>query len=147
VPTAIGDLVYSVREMGLILQDTLEREQATLGLEAVYFGSTLVPTYPVAVVEIGEKSRVLKEAGSRFQINFTLFVNILHGKVQDGSASYNETSLLAEAVEEVLHADYTLGGRIIFGAVTRSTPGVVRTNTVMLKAHRLRWEGISKEGF
>jgi len=147
MPTAIGNLVYSVRDMGLILKDTLEREQSALGLEAVYFGSTLVPTYPAAVVEIGSKVRSFQDAASRFEIDFTIYINLLHSKIQDGSTSYDEAARLAEGMEEVLHADYTLGGRVIFGMVTRSTPGVVRAASVMLRAFRLRWEGTSKEGF
>jgi hypothetical protein len=54
---------------------------------------------------------------------------------------------LSELVEAKLHEDLTLGGLVIFGYVSGIDPGVRLRESEMIRATRLTWDGLSREGF
>lgn len=148
MPTQVGSLIYSQVEMTQAIVDLLSENSDVLGLKSVFYGDTaLTPDYPCAIVVTGRKTLNFQEAGQRFQIDFLNEITILHGKIQAGSQTQKEVEQFVEAVEAFLHTDYTWNNRIIFGHVTSIEPGRVRIGDVMMRAHRLIWEGLSKEGF
>lgn len=130
----------------LAIKDLLDGQA---GLAAVHYGDTnLFPEFPVATVESGPKSRPLPDSSTRrFRVELTTFVTILHGKIQSADETKQETEEFAEEVEKILHQDYTLGGLVIFGAVTRMDPGVSIKPSVMLRSTRLTWEAYSIANF
>lgn len=129
--------------------DLLDVAREDLGLAAVHYGDTaLTPEYPSIMVESGPKGRPLVSSGTRrFALELTSFVNVLHGAVQDVDTTKKETEELAEAIEVELHKDYTLGDLVIFGHVVAMDPGVILRPSVVLRATRLTWQGISRKNF
>jgi len=105
-----------------------------------------VPEFPAVMLESGLKSRSI--AGThRFDVTLTVTMLLIHGKLQSSTITKEETERLAESIEDVLHEDHTLNGRVVFGYVTSILPGTTRITDVMYRATRIVWEALSKEGF
>jgi hypothetical protein len=70
-----------------------------------------------------------------------------HGQIQSTEINKRESEELSELVEQKLHEDFTLGGLVLFGFVSGIDPGVRFRESEMIRATRLTWEGLSREGF
>jgi hypothetical protein len=70
-----------------------------------------------------------------------------HGKIQSTEINKKESEELSELVEAKLHEDLTLGGLVIFGYISSIDPGVRLRESEMIRATRLTWDGLSREGF
>lgn len=126
----------------------IELNKVTLGLDTVLYGEqSNVPGGKAAVVYCGTKRRPLAGVagpGGRSD-NFMEVIIDVHYSVynpeEDGRLAADS---LAEAVEEVLHQDTTMGGIIIHGWVNEWTPGVVFKENSMYRTVRLLYVGRTK---
>jgi hypothetical protein len=117
------------------------------GLQAVYLSDQeLVPAFPSASVEAPTKRRTIK-ATRQFKVTFRIPILIYHGPLKSTTTVQSEVMATAESVENLLHADFTLGGRVLFGYVTSIEPGVVVRSSAVLRSSRLVWEALSQETF
>lgn len=125
--------------------------KAALGVKEVYYGAQeLIPDYPAVEVESFPKERTLSTERAtlrQFHITIRVGIMVLFGKVQSSEINKKEAESLIERIENKLHEDFTLGGLVIAGFVTRVEPGVIPRQGVMLRASRLVWEARSREVF
>ena len=127
--------------------DILTENADELTLKGVYYGyQQLIPTFPAISIESGAKAR--GGAGThRFEIRFSVLMMLEHGQIQSTEINKKESEELSELVEQKLHEDFTLGGLVLFGYVTGIDPGVRFRESEMIRATKLTWEAISREGF
>jgi hypothetical protein len=127
-----------------ILEDHTE-----LGFEDVFFGDQdMVPRTPAIAVDPLRLDREIQGimSGGMTKNTFLIYVFVYHAPIQNGQVTRQESDQLADAVQNVLHQDLTLGGLIIHGFCTMSESGVAHRGGSMLRTHRITWTGISKKG-
>lgn len=117
-------------------------------VDDVYYGEQrLIPRFPAIVVEALPKDRGYANT-RQYSITFGVSFLILWGSV-DGTAEINrkEVDQKAEALEDILHTDKSLGGLLIrdTGRVTRIEPRVNLRGAPKIRASRLTWMGESRE--
>lgn len=125
-------------------------EAATqLGFEDVFFGDQeMIPRTPAVAVDPSDMQRDLAgvATGGMTLNTMTVYVYIYHGPLQSPQITRRECDQLAEAVMEQLHKDLQLGGLVIHGYCTSLESGAASRGSVMLRTHRITWQGISKTG-
>jgi hypothetical protein len=143
----IGTLEWRAPVITQRIVDVLTESADELTLKGVFYGfQQLIPEFPAISVESGRKFR----GGSsthRFEIRFSVLMMLEHGKIQSTEINKKESEELSELVEAKLHEDLTLGGLVIFGYVSGIDPGVRLRESEMIRATRLTWDGLSREGF
>lgn len=118
----------------------------SLGLSKVYYGETAgIPLVPSATVEVGTSERQYTQTGLQTTRTVPIIIVIYHGLVADSQIIKKELDDFAQAVENKLHLDSTLGGLVINGLVTSIEPGAATVGQAQYYAHRLIWEGLVKE--
>ena len=144
----IGNLVSSSVEVTSRIHDLLTERSPELGLSKVYYGrQDLMPEFPSACVESFPKSRAWNGAGRRMEVTLRTGILVYVSKIQSSTITKKESEQLAEAIEVILHEDFTLGDRVIHGMVTRMDYGVSRVEDVMIRSVRIQWEASSREQF
>lgn len=142
---------HSIPEITQRIVDLLNEQKDVLGIKRVYYGDQdKIEAYPSVGVESFPKARSLAAQGAglhKFQIDLSCGIYIYHGMLQASYTTKKETDEFAELVEDMIHSDFTLGGLVIFGFVTRVEPGVALKSDVMVKTTRLTWEGQSRQVF
>ena len=100
---------------------------------------------PSATVEAGTAERSYNQTGIQTNRIVPIIIVIYHGKIGDVQDIKKELDDFAQAVEDKLHEDNTLGGLVISGIVTSLEPGVASVGKAQFYAHRLTWDGLIKE--
>lgn len=119
---------------------------STLGLSKVYYGDQAgIPAVPSATVEVGSSERSYNQTGLQTNRTVPIIIVIYHANVTDAQVTKKKLDQFAQAVENKLHQDNTLGGLVISGIVTSIEPGVASAGKAQYYAHRLTWEGLIKE--
>lgn len=135
----------SLSEITQAVIDLLESDES-LGLSKVYYGDQAgIPLVPSATVEPGTAERSYNQTGLQTNRTVPIIIVVYHGKLADVQTVKKELDDLAQAVEDKLHEDNTLGGLVISGIVTSLEPGIASAGKVQFYAHRLIWEGLIKE--
>lgn len=124
------------------LVDKIEDHRVALGVEAVFYGDqNRVAVTPTIAVDPGSKSRVLNGAPRRTMTTFEVFVMIYHARVQDTQVTRKEADALAEAIEDLIHQDRTLGGGLIHCMVDKVESGYSFRSGTMYRSSRLTFGG------
>lgn len=145
--TRIGTLATTGFEVAEELYTKLNDAKEELTLEDVWYGpQNLIPRYPCIIVEPRPKRRRLN-ATHRWDLTFSVVIILYHGKVQEVDITRRENEELAVLIEEFVHSDLSLNGKVLMGYITSSEPGVVVRGEAMVTATRMTWEGDSREGF
>lgn len=116
----------------------------------VFYGDQdLVPRYPAIAVESAHIESQLDGANYVTRNTMRVVIIVYASKVQDVQATRLQADQIAVAVRTKLHTDRTMGGNVIHGFVTSIEYGyAVRkasgSTSVMIRAARLTWEGITK---
>lgn len=119
---------------------------STLGLVKVYYGETEgIPDIPAATVEVGTSSRSYNQTGLQTTREVPIVIVVYHAKVGDSQVIKKSLDQFAQAIENKLHEDNTLGGLVISGIVTSIEPGAAAVGKALFYAHRLTWTAIIKE--
>jgi hypothetical protein len=143
----IGTLEWRAPVITQRIVDILTESTDELALKGVFYGyQQLIPEFPAISVESGRKSRG-GNSTHRFEVTFSVLMMLEHGKIQSTEINKRESEELSELVEAKLHEDLTLGGLVIFGYISSIDPGVRFRESEMIRATRLTWDGISREGF
>jgi hypothetical protein len=148
--TQVGTLAIKQTDVTQRIVDILDEFKNDLGIANVYYGrQEIIPEFPAVQVDATNKRRTLAGPGSthRFSLNFSIGILIEHGKMQPSTITKQDVEIMAERVESKLHEDFYLGGLVIFGWVASIDYGVTIRNSVMYRATRLGWEGLSRENF
>lgn len=149
MPTVqVGTLITSSVEVTSRILEILQDRAQDLGISQTYYGrQDIMPDFPSVCVESMPKNRAWNGAGHRFEVVLRTGLLVYVGKIQSSTVTKKESEQLAESIENVLHEDFTLGGRVIHGMVTRVDYGVSRIEDVMIRSVRLQWEAESREQF
>lgn len=144
----IGTLTTSSVEVTSRIHAILTEEAEALGLKAVFYGrQELMPDFPSACVESLPKDRAWNGTGHRMEVTLRTGILVYVTKIQSSTITKKESETLAEAIETLLHEDFTLGDLILHGMVTRIDYGISRIEDVMVRSVRIQWEASSREQF
>lgn len=135
----------SLDEVAQALVDVIKASAGPLGLKDVWYGEEdLVPKTPAVSVVPDRKRRDIIETGYMARNDFEVVITLFHSRLASPTLVRRETIQLAEQLEDVIHADRTLGGLLVHSYVTELTPGFVRRGNVVMKATQLGWSGFTK---
>ena len=137
---AYGESRISV--VGEYMLAWLTANMATLGLEAIFYDDqALIPKTPTLCVVPAGKRRELAGAPVRTNVEYTIYLMLYQEKIQDVQVNFRESMVLAEAVEQFLHTDLSMGGNCQFSMVTGVEPGYAIRSRTLMRCTRLTWEG------
>jgi len=135
----------SLSDISSALYDYLLDGKIQLGLEDVWYDiSGLVPRTPSILVEPQSKTRELTQTGFQTTNTFDISVIIIHARMASESVTNAESLKLAEDVESYLHENRSLDDKLIHSYVVSLEQGSITQQSVLLRATRLMWRGISK---
>jgi len=135
----------SLSDISSALYDYLLDGKIQLGLEDVWYDiSGLVPRTPSILVEPQSKTRELTQTGFQTTNTFDISVIIIHARMASESVTNAESLKLAEDVESYLHENRRLDDKLIHSYVVSLEQGSITQQSVLLRATRLMWRGISK---
>lgn len=131
------------------LVEILEEEAGELEIAFVSKGEErLIPEYPAVLVAPEGKSRDLHGTHT-FQLRFFFTLWVYHARMEKShSQRLEDDILLVENIEDFLHGNLGLGGRVIQGWVTSENPGFFnRAKGEVVVGTRMVYEAISQERF
>lgn len=135
----------SLSDISSALYDYLLEGKIQLGLEDVWYDiSGLVPRTPSILVEPQSKTRELTQTGFQTTNTFDISLIIIHARMASESVTNAESLKLAEDVESYLHENRSLGDKLIHSYVVSLEQGSITQQSVLLRATRLMWRGMSK---
>lgn len=127
--------------------DILANPANGLNLAGVFYGDQeLIPKVPAATVETGPTQRELGGASSPPQtmIMFNILIMLYEGGLRDNQVTKKAVDVRAEATRAVLHANFRLGGLVIYSLVSSIEPGTAIRKGELIRAARLTWQGTTK---
>jgi hypothetical protein len=115
------------------------------GIEDVFYGDqTMIPRTPALCLEPDGKKRELQGVPRRTENMYTMYIILYVSKVDDTQANARDALVLAEAVEDFLHADPTLDDRVIHSFCTEVEPGYRTRQGTRYRACRITFQAINK---
>lgn len=139
-------LIDSLEEYTLTVHEKLDGNKSLMDVENVHLGDQdRLPKTPCLSVEPGNKSREYNGTPRRFAIQLDAYVMVYIEKVQDVAANVRLLLHTMELVETVLHADSTLGGRVISSFVADVEPGYAARGGTLMRAGRLTFRALSQK--
>lgn len=139
-------LTAKVTDFADYLFTTLNSNKEELGVVDVFYGDQdRIPRTPTICVEPDEVNRVLNGVPRRVSVNLRAFLICYHSEVRSPQSNRRDADLLAEAVEETLHQDATLGGLVIHSFATSVQSGYATKNNAVFRASRITFEGTSQQ--
>jgi hypothetical protein len=134
-------LTHSLVEVTDYVVAKLEANRDALGLYAVYFGDQRqIPGTPVVCVEPDHKRNELISAFRKIEVVCVLQIIIYHSKVTDTQTNRRGADILAEDIEDLLHADPQLGGLAIHCYVTSVNSGYSTKADALMRSCRIQFE-------
>jgi hypothetical protein len=125
-------------EMGTYLQNLIESNKASLGVQDVYYGDQAnIPRTPTVCMEPGEKTRSPNGVPRRTLVTITNYLIVYHSEVASMQTVRLEDDQLAEAIETLVHTDATMGGLVIDSLVASVESGYLQRARAMFRASRL----------
>lgn len=129
------------------LSTKLDDNKATLGIRYIAkLDEDLFPRYPAILLTMDTPLDRELHGTRMFRVQFNIDLWIFHAQLTQGKAVRSETDIqLATDVRKLLHADFDLGGHIVFGYVQFEHGGRIaraigqKVDTVV--ATRLAWVG------
>lgn len=120
----------------------------SLGLDQVYYGDQLnIPNAKCAAVRVGRKTREragVAGPGGRMMNIMPVVINVYNSTVTDEANGRLVVDQIAEAIEDLLHLDITLGGITLDGYVSEFDPDPVFRLGSMFKVVQLTYLARSK---
>lgn len=134
--------------VALAIKDLLESNKDTLGLDQVYYGDQInLPNAKCAAVRVGRKTREragVAGPGGRMMNYMPIVINVYNSTVTDEANGRLVVDQLAEAIEDLLHQDITLGGITLDGFVSEFDPDPVFRTGTMFRVVQLTFQARSK---
>lgn len=130
------------------IETILNTNKVSLGLDEVYYGDhNNIPVGKAVSVTAGTKRRELSGVagpGGRGMNEMDIVLFLYRSVVEDEATARLAVDTLAEDIEDILHADTTLGGIIIHGYVNQWIPGVIHKPTSMFRVVQMNYFARSK---
>lgn len=134
--------------VALAVKDLIETNKYSLGIDQVYYGDQLnIPNAKCVAVRVGRKTRERAGAagpGGRMTNYMPITINIYNSTVTDEASARLVVDQLAEAIEDLLHQDITLGGVILDGFVSEWDPDPVFRTGSLFRVVQLTFQARSK---
>ncbi len=136
--------------LALYIQNLIDTNKASLGVDTVLYGDqNKIPPGVTVCVTMGVKDRQLAGVafpGGRTQNDMLTIIEVYNNKTQSEANGRLETDQTAEAIEDLLHQNTTMGGLIYHGYVRKLDPGIsYRSNSnSMFRSAMLTFVGQSK---
>lgn len=130
------------------IEELLLANKDSLGLDQVYYGDQLnFPNAKCAAVRVGRKTREragVAGPGGRMMNYMPVIINVYNSTVTDEANGRYVVDQLAEAIEDLLHQDITLGGVTLDGFVSESDPDPIFRQGSMFRTVQLTYLARSK---
>ena len=124
--------------MAKYIQSLIETNKAGLNISDVYYGDQeKIPRVPTACVDTGSKRRELSGAPRRTTVDMETYVLVYTGAVASQTANREQDDQIAEAVEDLIHQDATMGGLVIDSLVSGIEFGYALRNNSLFRTARL----------
>lgn len=139
-------LIDDLEAYTLAVHERLDENKSYIDVEDVHFGDQdRLPRTPCLSVEPGPQSRDYNGAPRRFQVTLDAYVMVYVEKIQDVGSNVRLLLATVKRVEEVLHADSTLGKRVISSYVAETEPGYATRGKTLMRAARLTFRATSQK--
>lgn len=141
-------MTTSVVDVAVYLQSLIEANQNALSIpnNGIYYGDQQrIPVTPCVCIETGDKSSQLNGAPRRVMTTMTNYILVYHSKVASVEDNRKNDDLFAEAVEDLVHADASMGGLVIDSLVTSIEYGYQMRSNTLFRASRLTVEARQQE--
>lgn len=134
--------------VAIAIKDLIETNKESLGIDQVYYGDQLnIPNAKCVAVRVGRKTRDragVAGPGGRMMNNMPVIINVYNSTVTDEASGRLVVDQLAEAIEDLLHQDITLGGITLDGYVSEFDPDPVFRQGSMYRVVQLTYAARSK---
>ena len=141
--TSLTDSLTSITNY---LFDKFDSTRDTYGLQDVFYGDQdSIPRSPCLCVEPGPKTRNVGGVNRRSDNTFLVYLILYHSEVRSSQTNMRDVVLLAEQIEEAVHADPRLGGLVTHCYCSQIIPGyATKASGGQMKAARITVEGMTK---
>ena len=119
------------------VKDLLEANKIPLGLEEVYFGDqNRIPRHPTVCIEPTSQRNEIAGVATpmRLMRTHTVTAILYHSKFVDTQTQRRDCDAMAAAIEELIHANVTLGGLVIHAYVSGIDSGYSRKDGIIRAA-------------
>lgn len=138
-------------ELAIAIRDKIAANRTLLGLDydsfVAYGDHNNIPGGRAITVASGTKTRELAGVagpGGRTLNTMEVVISVYFSVVEAEETARLAVDRMAEAVENLLHQDTSMGGLIIHGFVREWTPGVIYRETSMYRVVQLHFVGQTK---
>lgn len=149
--TPFGDVAHGkLSELCDYWFEKFEANKTVLGLADVFYGDQRqIPRTPTLCLEPDMKRRELEGVPRRTLNTFSMYVLLYISKMDDVQVNARDALVLAEAVEDFLHADPTCHAPpaqplLVHSYCTEVEPGYRTRQDTRFRACRIKFEGINK---
>jgi hypothetical protein len=102
----------------------MNANKVALGVVDVFYGDQRrIPRVPTVCVDPGQKNVEIVGAPRLVQNVFTIYIVLYHSQIVDNQINHKASDVLAQAVEDVIHADPTLTGLVAHSIVSSNESG------------------------
>lgn len=140
-------LSHSIVDVAAAHEQLLNDNMNALGVKAVYYGDQdKLATTPVVCVEPDTKKQDYRGGGVNrmLGVNITVFLLVYHSFVQSAQENRKGADQLAEAIEDLIHQDATLGGLVIECHVSEVASGYATKGNSLVRANRITIEHVTQ---
>lgn len=133
----------SYHEVAKKLIEIVADNAATIGVGVadIYYGDqNNIPRCPTVCVDPGDKKRELNGAPRRVMTTMTNYIIVYHNQVSSMQEVREDSDILGETIEALIHADATLEGIVIDSMVTAVESGYLQRDRALFRASRLTVE-------
>lgn len=128
------------------LQDLLETNKASLGLQMVTYGDQLkIPVSPMACIEPGVKHSELIAAHRGTEVTLTNYVIVYNSAITSVQQNRRDADVLAEAIETLINSKATANGLVIHCFVTDIASGYITKDTSVLRASKITINAVTRD--
>jgi len=117
------------------------------GVYDVYYGDQVnVPRTPAICVEPGAMRRTLAGASNppRMENNYNVLIMVYLQELGGVQKLNKDKDLLLDKVQDALHANFTLGGLVLFGHCSEIDPGYAVRSNVLMRCGKISFTAMNK---
>lgn len=117
------------------------------GVYDVYYGDQVnVPRTPAICVEPAAMRRELQGASNppRMLNSFNVLIMVYLQELGGIQKLNKDKDLLLDKIQDALHADYTLGGKVLFGYCSDIDPGYAVRSNVLMRCGKISFTATNK---
>lgn len=117
------------------------------GTPDVYYGDQMtIPRTPTLCVEPAPMTRKFDGASHppRMQNMFDVMIMAYIQEINNIESITKEKDLLMDSIQDVMHADWTLGGLLLYGICSALDPGYALRGNRLMRCAKITYSGMNK---